>query len=187
VEIRSKAATSRGIERRQQRQLDDTQLRRSLGSHLPFLKRFPSVTATGTRPAKESTMSETILSLIDRYINHLRRRGYRHRVIADNRRQLDEFALWAESLKVIDVEGINLSIINGYYTHLCNITNRQGQRLNLMLQRERLSKLRRFLSWLHREGIINIDLSAGVPTATRRHASSTTTNVAGERGQFAPQ
>jgi site-specific recombinase XerC len=134
----------------------------------PISKRTPSVTATGTRQPKDSVMNDTILHLIDCYVNYLRLSGYRHRVIANNRRQLDEFALWAESLNVIDTHGVTLRIIRGYHAHLGNATNAQGQCLNLMIQRERLTKLRRFLSWLHREGIINIDLSAGVPTATRR-------------------
>ena len=117
-------------------------------------------------------MPTTLQQLVTDHVHALRSAGHRHKRIADSRRQLDLFTTWAEIAGVTQLDQLSLDVIDAYHEHLLLLRNDNGYSLNLMVQRERLAKLRRWLSWLHTHGWLNIDLSAGVPTAKRQAAHS---------------
>jgi hypothetical protein len=130
-------------------------------------------------------MNRTITHHAELYINYLRRSGYKHRAISDARRQLDYFDCWAASIGVTTIGQLTTFTGTLFHDHLEHEVDLMNHRaVGPRIKRERLTKLRRFASWLHRKGHLPIDLSPSVPIIDKRgninqkHAP-TTTNLAG--------
>lgn len=114
-------------------------------------------------------MNQSIARLIDHYIRYLRQAGYCDRVIGCNRRQLGQFDAWAQTCQVRQIDEVTFDLIDRYREQLTSAAaDASGRRLNRMIQRESWTKLRRFLSWLHRKSLIDTDLSANLSRSARR-------------------
>ena len=114
-------------------------------------------------------MHSTLFELVGHYIDHLLRTGHRLEQVVSARRQLDYFLAWAENERLDSIYQFDADHPALYLSHL------KGNRdlisfgpIGTKTQRERLTKLRRFLEWLHREGHIETDLARAVPKLDRR-------------------
>jgi site-specific recombinase XerD len=113
-------------------------------------------------------MHPTIAEFVNRYIVYVRDTGHRHEQIVNYRRQLDHFAAWAEARGIERLDQLGIESASWYF-HELDVSVDVGPRV----LRERLTKLRRFLSWLHSKGHLSIDLSPSVPVIDKRgHVSA---------------
>jgi site-specific recombinase XerC len=114
-------------------------------------------------------MCKTIATFVNEYIMYLRDTGHRHQQIIAYRRQLDHFTAWAAARKIVHLDQLSIYLA-AWYLHELDKSGDVGPRL----LRERLTKLRRFLSWLHSKGHLSIDLSPSVPVIDKRGSVSAT-------------
>ena len=130
-------------------------------------------------------MNRNIDQFIHRYIEYLRSSGHRHRAVTDARKQLDYFDRWTASIGVTTIGQLTMFTGTLFHEHLERESDLvTGRVVGPRIMRERLTKLRRFASWLYGKGHLPIDLSSSVPILDKRGSVNkkhlpTTTNLAG--------
>lgn len=127
-------------------------------------------------------MSQSIATHANGYVESLRSAGHPAQRTATNRRQLNYFILWASVHGILLVNELSEDVAERYYDHLLHENDLVDDRpVGPRVRRERLSKLRRLLTYLHAAGITTADLSSSVPivdqhgTRTRKPTPTTKT------------
>jgi integrase/recombinase XerD len=103
--------------------------------------------------------------LAEKYLRYLTVLGYSPQTIESHQWRLKPLLEYLKSLGIEDPKGITPALVHGYQTYLFEQLNAQGRQNNVTYRNNQLIVSKKFLTFLHQEGVIPTDPGEGVDYA----------------------
>jgi len=117
----------------------------------------------------DRSQSDTLASLIDRWLERLAERNYSPRSIDMHRWSLKTFLAWAQERDLKNPAQVTRPILESYQRWLYRYRKDDGRPMSVTTQRNRLGAVQRLFAWLCRENHIPANPAADLELPRKEH------------------
>jgi integrase/recombinase XerD len=112
----------------------------------------------------------TLGAFVLAFLSDLQLRNYSHHTVRHTMVRLRLFLVWCEERGIRALEEVTPELLRRYHAHLFHHRKQDGHRLSFVAQYDRLAEVRRFFSWLERQGHVTKNPAARLelPRVQRR-------------------